>query len=193
MLTAITIVKKYRPISMNRYRFLTMTQLESQGIIGDVVDAVEHKASIDVHYGKLSIHQGGTYSPESCIDAPAIKLIGTDPSQLYTLLMTDPDAPDPASPTNREWLHWMVTNIRGDDDVHKGSEVIPYMGPSPPIGVHRYVFLLFQQASPDDKLSVNMSEIQGRKKFNTRAFSKQHGLSGNPVAATFFLSHKMRK
>lgn len=47
-------------------------------------------------------------------------LVGTvlskiDPLKLksdskYTLVLSDPDAPSPAMPTSREFLHWIVTN-----------------------------------------------------------------------------------
>ncbi len=30
---------------------------------------------------------------------------------------------DPANPTRKEWLHWMVTNIPAAGDVGKGQEV----------------------------------------------------------------------
>jgi phosphatidylethanolamine-binding protein (PEBP) family uncharacterized protein len=36
-------------------------------------------------------------------------------SELYTLILTDPDAPSRRSPTQREWRHWLVMNIPGND------------------------------------------------------------------------------
>ncbi len=57
--------------------------------------------------------------------APKVEIIGADPNQVYTLLMTDPDAPSPEQPTFREWLHWMVTNIHGSR-VSEGNEVVSY-------------------------------------------------------------------
>ena len=37
------------------------------------------------------------------------------PSNSYTLVMSDPDAPSPAMPTSREFLHWLVTNAPEGD------------------------------------------------------------------------------
>ena len=34
---------------------------------------------------------------------------------LYSLALSDPDAPIPTNPTAREWLHWLVINAPGDD------------------------------------------------------------------------------
>jgi len=38
-----------------------------------------------------------------------------DPNSFYTLLMTDPDAPSRAKPEFREWHHWLVVNIPGNN------------------------------------------------------------------------------
>ena len=66
-----------------------------------------------------------------------------------------------------------------------------FRGPAPPIGTHRYAFLLFEQPnqSPLQVTDPSGGRSDGRKNFNTRQFAKKYGL-GDPVAATYFLSHK---
>jgi len=72
------------------------------------------------------------------------------------LMVTDPDAPDPAAP-KMTWIHWLLYNIppsitelsenfhpdktikEGKNDWHKTG----YGGPCPPIGRHRYFFTLY--------------------------------------------------
>ena len=65
--------------------------------------------------------------------------------------------------------------------------VLPYIGPQPPVGIHRYVLVLFEQkwrivdgyaAPPAD-----------RAYFNTRAFAANHDL-GLPVAVVYFNSQR---
>lgn len=51
---------------------------------------------------------------------------GAEDGALYTLINTDPDAPDPANPHMGEILHWVVTNIKGGD-VATGDEPVTYM------------------------------------------------------------------
>ncbi len=60
--------------------------------------------------------------------------------------------------SNLNRRHWIVANIPGGD-VHKGEEISKYAGAGPPkgsglnlefpnlmiVGLHRYVFLLFEQ------------------------------------------------
>lgn len=59
----------------------------------------------------------------------------------------DPDAPSRKEPAHREFLHWSVVNIPGND-ISKGDTLAEYVGSGPPkdTGLHRYVFLIFKQA-----------------------------------------------
>lgn len=60
------------------------------------------------------------------------------------LIMYDPDAPNGMNATNtsknRTFLH-MATIY---NDGKQSKELVPYMGPSPPMGTHRYIFTLYQ-------------------------------------------------
>lgn len=67
-----------------------------------------------------------------------------------------------------------------------GREVLPYMGPRPPIGIHRYVFVLFQQVGGG---SLEVEPLPARGGFRVRLFSDRYGL-GLPVAAVYFNSMK---
>jgi Raf kinase inhibitor-like YbhB/YbcL family protein len=76
-----------------------------------------------------------------------------------SLIVDDPDAPDPASP-KMTWVHWVLYNIphyasgltegvaatdlpagtlQGINDWHRTG----YGGPCPPVGKHRYFFKLY--------------------------------------------------
>lgn len=57
---------------------------------------------------------------------PTVHITGADPHAEYTLICTDPDAPDPANPTKGEYVHWIVTNIK-QADVKTGTAVLPYV------------------------------------------------------------------
>jgi protein FLOWERING LOCUS T len=59
--------------------------------------------------------------------------------------------------------------------------VICYESPQPPAGIHRVVFVLFQQMA---RGSVDQPPLL-RHNFCTRNFAVDHGL-GAPVAAAFF-------
>jgi Raf kinase inhibitor-like YbhB/YbcL family protein len=76
-----------------------------------------------------------------------------------TLIVDDPDAPDPKAP-QRTWVHWVLYNLPADAAglaegvataaLPKGTQEgrndwgrTGWGGPAPPIGRHRYFFKLF--------------------------------------------------
>jgi phosphatidylethanolamine-binding protein len=65
-----------------------------------------------------------------------------------------------------------------------GDEVVAYTGAQPPVGIHRYVLVLFQQ-----KTRVRAEAPGERANFNTRAFAATHDL-GLPAAVVYFNAHK---
>lgn len=65
-----------------------------------------------------------------------------------------------------------------------GEEVVEYMGPRPPVGIHRYVLVLFEQ-----KTRVHAEGPGERANFNTRAFAAAHEL-GLPTAVVYFNAQK---
>lgn len=73
---------------------------------------------------------------------------GQDPaSTKYTLIMVDPDAPEPTSPLLRYFLHYIVSDAQPDCVASQDRKVVaPYMFPTPlSIAPHRYTFLIYQQ------------------------------------------------
>lgn len=106
----------------------------------------------------------------------------------YTLIMTDPDAPSRKEPTVREWHHWLVGNIPGDN-LSKGEVLSEYVGSGPPkdSGFHRYTFLLYKQPKKleFDEKHITKTQAAGREKFSTKNFAKKYNL-GAPLAGNFY-------
>ena len=118
-------------------------------------------------------------------------------SDLYTLLLVDPDAPSRVNHSMREFIHWVVVNIPGND-VAMGTEVMSYLGPAPPYssGLHRYVFCLYKQARKLSPLAVRESseffeKRGGIKSFDWVRLQTQNGLllnNGAPCGVEAFLA-----
>lgn len=85
------------------------------------------------------------------------------------LVVTDPDAPDPAAP-KVVWEHWLMWNIAPDTSSIEAGRVpagavqgtnswgrTDYGGPCPPIGTHRYFFKLY---ALDTTLALGTSSIK---------------------------------
>ncbi|CAN6714408.1 unnamed protein product [Malus baccata var. baccata] len=102
---------------------------------------------MSVYFGSKHVTNGCDIKPSMAINPPKITFTG-HPGELYTLVMTDPDAPSPSEPSMREWVHWIVCDIPGGTNPLRGKEILPYVGPRPPVGIHRYILVLFQQKAP---------------------------------------------
>ncbi len=98
--------------------------------------------------------------------------------------LIDPDAPSRDNPIRREIRHWLTMNINGTD-VSAGDTIFNYRGSGPPVttGYHRYVFLLFKQASNN----LNYEMVNGSvstSNTNTRILISEFNLT--LVAGDFF-------
>lgn len=111
-----------------------------------------------------------------------------EPNDYYSLILTDPDAPSRTDPKFREFKHWVVVNIPGND-VASGDALAEYVGSGPPkdTGLHRYVFLLYKQPGKlqFDGPRISNKSRNTRPKFHVARFAEHHQL-GNPVAGTFY-------
>lgn len=162
--------------------------LMTSKVIGDVIDMAKPTADLMVqYYGNRQVRNGEELRPQEVVVRPYVAFSVRSPPHhsLFTLVMVDPDAPDPRQPLLREVLHWLVINIPEGMDPSRGMAVVPYLSPMPVSGIHRYAFMLFRQRGP---IGIPSPLLQARVRFNTRQFAAQHGL-GLPVAAVHFTSH----
>jgi len=175
-----------RPISA----FIVRSAMDKEFIVPDVVDVVP-KTTIEVRYASGAIVKGGNeLSPTQVKDVPVEITWPTEGGALYTLCMTDPDAPSRATPKFREWHHWLIVNIP-ENRVGEGKVLSEYVGSGPPsgTGLHRYVFLVFKQPGKletDEKFLPNRGTGgEGRANFSIRKFAEKYNL-GDPVAGNFY-------
>ncbi|KAM7278532.1 hypothetical protein ACFE04_005666 [Oxalis oulophora] len=153
-------------------------------VIGDVVDMFVPVANMSVYFGAKHVTNGCDVKPSIAVNPPKLTISG-NPDEFYALVLTDPDAPSPSEPSMREWAHWIVVDIPGGTNPTRGKEVLPYTGPRPPVGIHRYAFILFKQSGPVGQIETPRS----RANFSTRLFA-EHLRLGLPVATVFFNSQR---
>ncbi|KAJ4973538.1 hypothetical protein NE237_006712 [Protea cynaroides] len=153
-------------------------------VIGDVIDLFVPSVPMSVQYGSKHISNGCEIKPSIAINRPNVLISGSF-NELFTLVMTDPDAPSPSEPTMRELVHWIVVNIPGGTNPSRGIEIMPYSNPRPHLGIHRFIFVLFKQKS----VLNGVEPPHPRNNFNTRAFANELQL-GVPVATVYFNAQK---
>lgn len=155
-------------------------------VIPDVIDKSPEKI-LTVKFGDKSVNLGNTLTPTEVKNEPEITWESA-PSDYYTLLMVDPDAPTKNAPMFREVRHWLVTNIQGSD-LSTGEHITEYIGSGPPkhTGLHRYIFLLYKQPNKID-FDIPKTDATSRchrLRFNTKKFAKKYNL-GDAVSGNFY-------
>ncbi|XP_061458555.1 phosphatidylethanolamine-binding protein 1-like [Rhineura floridana] len=153
---------------------------------------VEEKPAyhLRVSYGALEIDElGKVFTPTQVKNPPtSIEWDGCDPDKLYTLVLTDPDAPSRKNPKFREWHHYLVTNMKGND-ISSGCVLSDYVGSGPPkgTGLHRYVWLIYEQPQELKCKEPILGNRSGDKRgnFQVMTFRKKYKL-GPPVAGTCY-------
>lgn len=133
------------------------------------------------------MNKGNELTPTQVQNEPHVEWSAED-GGYYTLLMTEPDAPSRNDLSLREWQHWLIVNIPGND-ITKGTVLSGYQGSGPGkgSGFHRYVYLIFKQSQElqfEEKFSPANS-IEGRSNFSTRKFMDKYGF-GAPIAGNFY-------
>ena len=105
-------------------------------------------------------HQGEIPQAHTCEGndvAPALEFSGVPQgAKSLALVVHDPDAPDPAAP-RMDWVHWVLYDLPPQGKGLPQGGALPegtrqglndwkktgYGGPCPPIGRHRYFFVLY--------------------------------------------------
>lgn len=159
--------------------------MEEHKVVPDVLSSVPPGVAKVTWPSGITAELGNVTTPTMMKDAPNVSW-EADSGSLYTVIMTDPDAPSRESPKFREWHHWLVYDIPGGD-LSKGKTHAAYIGAGPPpkTGLHRYVFIVYKQPGP-----LNIQEPPKPKTTDNRAswkaskFAEDHKL-GAPVAANF--------
>jgi len=160
----------------------------SDEIVPDLIDEAP-KTLLKVSYSGGVTVDGGELTPTQVKDEPKVEWQADDGS-FYTLLMTDPDAPSRKDPKFGEVRHWLVVNIPGSD-INAGETKYQYIGSGPPSGsgLHRYIFLVFEQSKGKQEFDVptvtNRSR-EGRLSTKTRKLIADYNLQ--LVAGNFYFA-----
>lgn len=137
----------------------------------------------------VPVHRGNIVKPSEASRAPEVNW-ASSPDMLWTLAMVSLDTH--MTVPGGEYLHWLVTNIKGGD-LASGDVMCDYLQPFPPqgTGYHRHVFVLYHQDMELDlgverraKGTVNLQE----RTFSTFDFYSKYQEQITPAGLAFFQS-----
>ncbi|KFP86533.1 hypothetical protein N310_03321, partial [Acanthisitta chloris] len=135
----------------------------------------------------VPVYYGNIVTPSEASSPPTVSY-EADKGSLWTLLLTNPDGH--LRDTDSEYLHWLVTNIPGND-IKSGKEICHYLPPFPAMGTgyHRFIFLLFKQECPidfsEDTRPTPCYSLKMRT-FSTFDFYRKHEDAMTPAGLAFF-------
>ncbi|KAL1284452.1 Phosphatidylethanolamine-binding protein [Trichinella pseudospiralis] len=153
-----SILSKFSYSSMHSLK----DKFEEHKVIPDVVDQAPTQF-LEVKYKSgVQADLGNVLTPTQVKEPPSLNWV-TTPGALYTIVLTDPDAPSRQNPKFREWHHWLVANIPGCE-INKG-----------------------EKSNLTDKEHGHLTNRSGNNRggFNIRKFAAKHDL-GAPIAGNFY-------
>ncbi|MDE2401850.1 MAG: YbhB/YbcL family Raf kinase inhibitor-like protein [Burkholderiales bacterium] len=146
-------------------------------------------STVFAHHGDIPVR----YTCEGQDISPPLSWSGVPPhTKSLTLIVDDPDAPDPAAPKTT-WVHWVLIDIPpGITGLAEGGQPLPtgtreglndwnrtrYGGPCPPIGRHRYFFKLYA-------LDTTLVDLHMPTKADLEHAMKQHVLATAELMGTY--------
>ena len=168
---------------------------------------VEYPGELGVTMGNVLPLNKVQQAPDfQCLAIPSTETnFEIDLHEVYTLIMTDPDAPSRKDHKWSEYCHWIITGLTAekanaqinvikknstkkgelDQEIATARELVPYTPPAPPKGTgpHRYVFALFKGAlngSSSDNLIKQINENRANWGYNmptagVEKFANDHG------------------
>lgn len=131
--------------------------------------------TISVFFNDREIINNSTQQLNQVQFTPMIYINNPEPNALYTILLTDPDAPYPDNPVYADFLHWMIINVTGTiPSTEHGMNIVTFIPSTPFRGnFHRYIFTLYKQT----QRRVNIPFIYTqRRNFNTQQFITMNNL-----------------
>lgn len=127
---------------------------------------------MEVFYNNKKINNNDFLKVSETQVEPELK-INLNPSNLYTLVLYDPDA------VGGTHIHWVITNIT-NNNIKTGNIIIPYKGPAPPpkSGKHRYIFNLYKQDRENNSEEINervmsIDDLRGKLQISNPIYIRQ--------------------
>mmetsp|Transcript_452 Transcript_452/g.863 ORF Transcript_452/g.863 Transcript_452/m.863 type:complete len:224 (+) Transcript_452:48-719(+) len=122
-------------------------------------------------------------------DAPVVTW-SVLPGEKFTLLMVDPDAPDRHADGSKAgtfgpWLHWLLTGCDGST-LRCSDTPVGYSGPAPPMGNHRYIFLLLKEKAAAEGPSLTGVSTSERGRWALDRFLTDNRDVLEPTALSFY-------
>lgn len=157
------------------------------------------QSRFEINFESSRVEQGVVKTPTETANKPDISFFQDfdtstslhdrfRPGSMFTIVMTDPDAPSRSEPMFREFFHYVSVNVCFPDgdivwrcSMTEGDIILDYIGPGPPFnsGLHRYAFLIFEQDKPipQEVIDQEREQLKQRGGLKVKEFTERLGLT----------------
>lgn len=122
-----------------------------------------------VNYAGITLHSCQFMTKDQTAEQPILSW-DSHPDKLYTIIMSDPDAP------GGTYLHWLIINIANPVFIPVTPPLYSYVGPTPPSGIHRYFIRVYEQNAPIFTQRMQEYDNRRRENFPVESFVKKFSL-----------------
>ncbi|KAK5721966.1 hypothetical protein LTR15_006560 [Elasticomyces elasticus] len=149
----------------------------------DLVPSFDPTLSVQANFNGKQVALGNSFSATETLTEPAVSFSaepGFDPSKTkYTIILTDPDAPGPAAPILKDFLHLIISDAQPSCIASQARKTLASYQPLTPLSIaaHRYAFLVYRQP-PNYTPSPSVNYLPGvRAAFDLNGYVAQGGLT----------------
>ncbi|KAF6825131.1 phosphatidylethanolamine-binding protein [Colletotrichum musicola] len=161
-----------------------VSKFASARVVPDSVPGITPTVDLRVKYGNIPENLGNEFSALQTLQEPVIGFdpeMGYDPSTTrYTYIQLDPDAPGPAFPLLRQYLHHIIYDIAPSCVPSQTPKTQARYMPLTPLSIspHRYVSLLYRQpAGAYTPPALSLLDDVARAPFDLEKYVQEAGLT----------------
>ncbi|EMC98820.1 hypothetical protein BAUCODRAFT_145840 [Baudoinia panamericana UAMH 10762] len=161
-------------------------------LVPDLIPSFNPEVTVSASFGGKAVKLGNTFNPVETIPEPSISFTaepGYDPSNTkYTIFLVDPDAPGPAAPIFKDFLHIIIANAQPSCVTSQTRTTLASYQLLTPLSIaaHRYTILVYRQP-PNYTPPVDIHYLPGvRNNFDLNGYVAEAGLIG-PVGGNYFM------
>lgn len=174
---------------------ILMQRLTQMHVITDLLGTFDPDADLGILVEGGEVEPGSYLKPLQTVLQPELRVQVFHPEErLYTLLLVDPDSPDPENDSFKTVLHFASSDIPLSSTssritLQSGTTLLPWAPPHPERGTpyHRYTFVLYEQSQSSTAAGPStLRDLPAAHSdvFDIRSFARENGLI--PRAASFF-------
>ncbi|KAK5726490.1 hypothetical protein LTR17_012715 [Elasticomyces elasticus] len=152
-------------------------------LVPDLVPSFDPTLSVQANFNGKQVALGNSFGATETLIEPAVSFSaepGFNPAKTkYTIIFTDPDAPGPAAPVLKDFLHLIISDAQPSCIINQSRKTLAIYQPLTPLSIaaHRYTFLVYRQP-PNYTPPPSVNYLPGvRAAFDLNGYVAEGGLT----------------